>query len=65
MIILNATPIDAVIASSWIIPMGSKISVPNPTKSVINAIVPGTNNLEKEALAAYSAVCPSITSFVI
>ena len=46
-------------------PMGSKISVPKPTKSVINAIVPGTKSLEKEALAANSADCPSITSLVI
>ena len=45
--------------------IGSKIKVPNPTKSVTKAMVPGTNNREKEALAAYSAVWPSITSFVI
>ena len=64
-IILNATPIDAVIPNSCIIPIGSKIKVPKPTKSVTRAIVPGTNNLENEALAAYSAVWPSITSLVI
>ena len=50
--IFIATPIEAVIPSSCIIPIGKNTNVPKPTRSVINAIVPGTNNLEKLALAA-------------
>ena len=50
--IFIATPIEAVMPNSCIIPIGKKTSVPNPTRSVINAIVPGTSNLEKLARAA-------------
>ena len=62
---MNATPIAAVIANSLIIVIGNNIKVPKPTRSVINAIEPGIINLEKLALAAYSGLCPSITSLVI
>ncbi len=63
--ILNATPIIAVIPSSSIIPIGMITRMPNPTMSVTIAMAPGTRRPLKLLRAAVTLSAPPQICFEI